>query len=218
MKILLVVSAFNSLSQRVYAELSDRGHRVDVSLASHGAEAVRAAVRTARPELIIAPMLKTALPEDVWREHTCLIVHPGPPGDRGPSSLDWAIAEEASHWGVTVLRAEASMDAGDVWAAQSFPVPPVGKSDLYRNEVSDAASAAVLSAVERFAEGSVSRARESFLSHHEFCSYHFEPRYSRWAHNILHENVHPPASTHASDILQKPHMLYCCYLHCPLSK
>ncbi|MFI7412996.1 hydrogenase maturation protein [Streptomyces sp. NPDC049627] len=154
MKILLVVSAFNSLSQRVYAELSDRGHRVDVSLASHGAEAVRAAVRTAHPDLIIAPMLRTALPEDVWREHTCLIVHPGPPGDRGPSSLDWAIAEEASHWGVTVLQAEAAMDAGDVWATQSFPVPPVGKSDLYRNEVSDAASAAVLSAVERFAEGS----------------------------------------------------------------
>ncbi|MGV9631383.1 hypothetical protein, partial [Streptomyces sp. NPDC003487] len=31
-------------------------------------------------------------PEDVWREHTCLIVHPGPPGDRGPSSLDRAVS------------------------------------------------------------------------------------------------------------------------------
>lgn len=154
MEILLVASAFNSLSQRVYAELSDQGHRVDVVLASHGANAVRAAVRTARPELIIAPMLKTALPEDVWREHTCLIVHPGPPGDRGPSSLDWAIAEEASHWGVTVLQAEAAMDAGDVWAAHTFPVPAVGKSDLYRGEVSDAAVAAVLLAVRRYADGS----------------------------------------------------------------
>ncbi|MFJ8631976.1 enoyl-CoA hydratase-related protein [Streptomyces sp. NPDC093568] len=154
MEILLVASAFNSLSQRVYAELSDRGHRVDVVLASHGAEAVLAAVRATRPELIIAPMLKTALPEEVWREHTCLVVHPGPPGDRGPSSLDWAVAEEASHWGVTVLQAEAAMDAGAVWAARTYPVPLVGKSDLYRGEVSDAASAAVLLAVERFAEGS----------------------------------------------------------------
>ncbi|MFC4467763.1 enoyl-CoA hydratase-related protein [Streptomyces xiangluensis] len=154
MDILLVASAFNSLSQRVFAELSDQGHRVDVVLASHGAEAVRAAVREARPQLIIAPMLKTALPDDVWREHTCLIVHPGPPGDRGPSALDWAIAEEASHWGATVLQAEAAMDAGDVWAAESFTVPPVGKSDLYRNEVSDAAAAAVLLAVQRYADGS----------------------------------------------------------------
>ncbi|MFD0009051.1 formyltransferase family protein, partial [Streptomyces sp. NPDC127178] len=154
MDILLVASAFNSLSQRVYAELSDQGHRVEVVLASHGPEAVRAAVRETRPELVIAPMLKTALPEDVWQEHTCLIVHPGPPGDRGPSSLDWAIAEEASHWGVTVLQAEAAMDAGAIWADGSFPVPAAGKSDLYRNEVSDAASAAVLLAVERFADGS----------------------------------------------------------------
>ncbi|MEU6181866.1 hydrogenase maturation protein [Streptomyces coeruleorubidus] len=154
MDILLVVSAFNSLSQRVYAELSDEGHHVDVVLASHGADAVRAAVREVRPELIVAPMLKSALPEDVWQEHTCLIVHPGPPGDRGPSSLDWAIAEEAPEWGVTVLQAEAAMDAGDIWADASFRVPQTGKSDVYRGEVSDAAAAAVLLAVRRFADGS----------------------------------------------------------------
>ncbi|MFC9926180.1 hydrogenase maturation protein [Streptomyces sp. NPDC127190] len=154
MNILLVASAFNSLSQRLYAELSDEGHHVDVVLATHGPDPVRAAVRELRPELVVAPMLKTALPEDVWREHTCLIVHPGPPGDRGPSSLDWAIAGRAAEWGVTVLQAEAAMDAGPVWAAEPFPVPSVGKSDLYRNEASDAAVTAVHTAVRRFAEGS----------------------------------------------------------------
>ncbi|MEU8473427.1 hydrogenase maturation protein, partial [Streptomyces sp. NPDC029006] len=154
MDILLVASAFNSLSQRVYAELSDLGHRVDVVLAAHGPDPVRAAVRELRPELIIAPMLRTALPEDVWRDHTCLIVHPGPPGDRGPSALDWAVAGRAEQWGVTVLRAEAAMDAGAIWAAEPFPVPPVGKSDLYRNEASDAAVTAVLTAVRRYAEAS----------------------------------------------------------------
>ncbi|MFI6850811.1 enoyl-CoA hydratase-related protein [Streptomyces sp. NPDC050416] len=154
MDILLVASAFNSLSQRVYAELSDHGHRVDVVLASHGPDAVRAAVREVRPELIVAPMLKSALPEDVWQEHTCLIVHPGPPGDRGPAALDWAIAEETPEWGVTVLQAEAAMDAGDIWADGSFPVPPAGKSDVYRGELSDAAADAVLLAVGRYADGS----------------------------------------------------------------
>ncbi|MET9970233.1 enoyl-CoA hydratase-related protein [Streptomyces sp. NPDC006356] len=154
MDILLVASAFNSLSQRLYAELSDLGHQVRIVLASHGPDAVRTAVRKGRPDLVVAPMLKTALPEDVWREHTCLIVHPGPPGDRGPSSLDRAIIEEASDWDVTVLQAGAAMDAGDVWAEGSFQVAPVGKGDLYRNEVSDAATAAVLLAVRRFADGS----------------------------------------------------------------
>ncbi|MFJ7995668.1 enoyl-CoA hydratase-related protein [Streptomyces sp. NPDC096310] len=154
MNILLVASAFNSLSQRVYAELSDRAHRVDVVLATHGDEAVREAVREMRPELVIAPMLRTALPEDVWSDRTCLIVHPGPPGDRGPSSIDWAIATGATRWGVTVLQAEADMDAGDIWATVPFEVPPGSKSDLYRNEASDAAMAAVLLAVERYAGGS----------------------------------------------------------------
>ncbi|MFF5854572.1 enoyl-CoA hydratase-related protein [Streptomyces sp. NPDC012751] len=154
MDILLVASAFNSLSQRLYAELSDLGHRVDAVLAAHGPDPVRSAVAELRPDLIVAPMLRTALPEDVWREHTCLIVHPGPPGDRGPSSLDWAVAGRAARWGVTVLEAEAVMDAGPIWAAEPFPVPPVGKSDLYRNETSDAAATAVLTAVRRYAEGS----------------------------------------------------------------
>jgi hypothetical protein len=40
-------------------------------------------------------MLTTAIPADIWTEHTVLIVHPGPKGDRGPSSLDWAIATGA---------------------------------------------------------------------------------------------------------------------------
>ncbi|MEU6553820.1 hydrogenase maturation protein [Streptomyces sp. NPDC046915] len=154
MDILLVASAFNSLCQRVHVELADRGHRVEVVLASHGDDAVREAVRDTAPELIVAPMLKTALPEDVWRERTCLIVHPGPPGDRGPSSLDWALAEDAGRWAVTVLQAEAGMDAGAVWASAPFGVEPVGKSDLYRGEVSDAAVTAVLLAVERYAGGS----------------------------------------------------------------
>ncbi|WP_030741012.1 enoyl-CoA hydratase-related protein [Streptomyces sp. NRRL F-5135] len=158
MDVLLVASAFNSLSQRVYAELSDRGHHVDVVLAArgdaHGDTAVREAVREGRPDLVLAPMLRTALPEDVWSSRTCLIVHPGPPGDRGPSALDWAIAEGATRWAVTVLQAEAELDAGDIWASVPFDVPPVGKSDLYRNEASDAAMAAVLLAVERFGSGS----------------------------------------------------------------
>lgn len=151
MHILLVASAFNSLTQRLYGELLDKGHTVGVALALGDDDALRAAVQRHAPQLIVAPMLTTAIPEDIWSAHTCLIVHPGPPGDRGPSSLDWAVQQGAGHWGVTVLQAVAEMDAGDVWAWAPLPVPPVGKSDLYRGEVADAAVAAVLQAVERFA-------------------------------------------------------------------
>lgn len=152
MRILLMASAFNSLTQRVLVELEDRGHSVAVELAL-GDDHWREAVRRHAPELVIAPMLTTAIPREVWSALTCLVVHPGPPGDRGPSSLDRAVQDGARQWGVTVLQAEAEMDAGPVWASASFPVPPVGKSDLYRGEVADAALEAVLLAVERFASG-----------------------------------------------------------------
>ncbi|MGW0883130.1 enoyl-CoA hydratase-related protein [Streptomyces sp. NPDC002671] len=156
MRILLIAGSDNSLTQRVRAELRDRGHTVQVEVTPDSA-AVRDAVERHRPELVIAPMLKAVVPKDVWSRYRCLIVHPGPVGDRGPSSLDRAILDGVGEWGVTVLQAVEELDAGDVWATASFRVPPVGKSDLYRNEMADAAVAAVHEAVRRVADGFVPR-------------------------------------------------------------
>ena len=74
-------------------------------------EAMIAAVSREVPDLIIAPMLKIAIPEEVWSRHHCLIVHPGIKGDRGASSLDWAIANHEKIWGVTILEAADEFDA-----------------------------------------------------------------------------------------------------------
>ncbi|MEU9701027.1 hydrogenase maturation protein [Streptomyces sp. NPDC047981] len=156
MRILLVASSFNSLTQRVLVELRDRGHAVAVEVTPDGA-AVREAVARHTPDLVVAPMLRAVVPREVWTAHRCLIVHPGPVGDRGPSSLDHALHDGVDAWGVTVLQADEEMDAGDVWASADFRVPEVGKSDLYRNELSDAAVAAVLLAVERVAAGATPR-------------------------------------------------------------
>jgi putative two-component system protein, hydrogenase maturation factor HypX/HoxX len=152
MRILLIASAYNSMTQRIHAELTDRGHEVPVELAL-GDEVLREGIRRCDPDLVIAPMLTTAIPEDIWSARPCLVVHPGPRGDRGPSSLDWAIMEGATRWGVTVLQANAEMDAGDIWASVEFTMPGCAKSDAYRGEVADAAVAAVLLAVTRFAGG-----------------------------------------------------------------
>jgi len=138
MRILLISSAYNSMTQRVHVELADRGHCVSVELALSD-EVMRDAVRCADPDLVIAPMLTTAIPADIWSARPCFIVHPGPRGDRGPSSLDWAIMSGTGRWGVTVLQANAEMDAGDIWSAVEFPVPRCSKSSLYRTEVADAA-------------------------------------------------------------------------------
>ncbi|MCX7167206.1 MAG: hydrogenase maturation protein [Rhodocyclales bacterium] len=152
MRILLLTHAFNSLTQRLWAELQGRGHEVSIEfdIADSVAEE---AVALFKPELIVAPYLRRAIPESIWKRHVCLIVHPGIVGDRGPSALDWAIQGGEAEWGVTVLQAEAEMDAGPIWASAVFPLRNAKKSSIYRNEVTQAATSAVLQAVERLAAG-----------------------------------------------------------------
>ena len=152
MRILLLARSFNSLTQRLWVELARRGH--ELSLEYDIADSVtEEAVDLFAPDLIIAPFMKRAIPEAVWRRVTCLVVHPGIAGDRGPSALDWAIENGEREWGVTVLQAVAEMDAGDIWATATFPMREARKASLYRNEVTEAATRAVLEAVERCAAG-----------------------------------------------------------------
>jgi putative two-component system hydrogenase maturation factor HypX/HoxX len=160
MRILFLTRSFNSLTQRLYVELTARGHEVSVEFDIADAVTEEAAALF-RPDLIVAPFLKRAIPESVWRRWVCLIVHPGIVGDRGPSALDRAIQDGEVEWGVTVLQAEAEMDAGPVWAAQTFPMRAATKSSLYRGEVTEAAVRAVLTAVERFAGGTFTPQRET---------------------------------------------------------
>jgi putative two-component system protein, hydrogenase maturation factor HypX/HoxX len=154
MQILFLTTAHNSLSQRLYIELTELGHSVGVALAT-SAEAMLQAATAAQPDLILAPMLKKVVPDAVWRTWPCVIVHPGIRGDRGPSSLDWAIALKEKTWGVTNLQAEAEMDAGPIWASHEFPMRAraYSKSTLYREDVTEAAVRGTLETVRRLAEG-----------------------------------------------------------------
>ena len=149
MKIVLYCSAFNGLSQRAWLALSASGHDVSVHLASDDRPLERVC-RAVEPDLVICPFLKDRVPAEVWRRYRTIIIHPGPMGDRGPSSLDWAIAEGAPTWGVTALQAVDQMDAGPIWAARTFSTPatmnpgstpatPPRKGALYNGPVADLA-------------------------------------------------------------------------------
>ncbi|MDP2431028.1 MAG: formyltransferase family protein, partial [Pseudomonadota bacterium] len=147
MRILFLTHAFNSLTQRLYVELTALGHEIAIEFDINDSVTIEA-VELFRPHLILAPYLRRAIPEAIWRRHVCLIVHPGIVGDRGPSALDWAILDGESEWGVTVLQAETEMDAGPVWSSATFPMRVAKKSSLYRNEVTEAAARAVRAALE----------------------------------------------------------------------
>ncbi len=152
LRILLLCHSFNSLSQRLFVELGELGHALSVEL-DIADRVTEEAVELFRPQLVIAPFLKRRIPESVWARLPCLVVHPGPPGDRGPSALDWAVLEERADWGVTVLQANAEFDAGPVWDHARVAMRAAPKGSLYRREVAEAAMQAVLRAVARFAEG-----------------------------------------------------------------
>ncbi|MEQ8757771.1 MAG: hydrogenase maturation protein [Coleofasciculus sp. G1-WW12-02] len=152
MKILLLATAYNSLTQRTQLELAYRGHQVSIELGLNE-EVMIEAVELYQPDLIIAPMLKQVIPETIWRRQVCIIIHPGIKGDRGPSALDWAMVNNVESWGVTALQANEEMDAGDIWASVNFPMEPVSKSCLYRSQLTQAAIQAILQTVERFESG-----------------------------------------------------------------
>ena len=174
MKILFLCTAHNSLSQRLYLDLTASGHNVSIELALSD-EAMLDAVGLFGPDLVICPFLTARVPLEIHSKVLTLIIHPGPPGDVGPSALDWLLigddgtiddANETlkaldiepvksgrTHWGVTILEAIEDFDAGPVWAFEQFPVdidqPGLTKSELYRGPVTRAAVAATKCAIER---------------------------------------------------------------------
>jgi putative two-component system protein, hydrogenase maturation factor HypX/HoxX len=147
-RILLLVTAFNGLSQRVWCALREAGHDVGVLLATSATEVIDR-VHAADPEVIICPFLTDPVPARVRQNWRTVIIHPGPVGDRGPSSLDWAITEGAPTWGVTALQAVEEMDAGPIWATRTFALPGAAprKSALAGGPVADAAMECVFEVV-----------------------------------------------------------------------
>ena len=155
MRVLLLVSAFNGLTQRVWCALRESGHQVGVLLAT-GERDIVAGVRSAAPDLILCPFLKDRVPAEVWQHWRTVIIHPGPVGDRGPSSLDWAVTDAAPRWGVTALQAVEEMDAGPIWATRTFTLPAFAarKSALYNGPVADAAMECVREVIDKAADPS----------------------------------------------------------------
>lgn len=134
MKILLLVSAFNSLTQAVYTRLKDRGECVSVAFAIND-EQMKQEVEVFAPELILAPFLKEFIPHDIYEAYPTYIFHPGPIGDRGPNSLEYALQNHTQEWGVVILRANELYDGGNIVAQSSFRVRHTYKASLYRQEV-----------------------------------------------------------------------------------
>jgi putative two-component system hydrogenase maturation factor HypX/HoxX len=134
MKILLLVTAFNSQTQAVYTRLQDKGDEVSVSFAISEAQMLEE-IEAFEPALILCPFLKTYVPASIYENYPTYIFHPGPRGDRGPNALEYALQSHSKKWGLVVLRANSEYDGGDIYAEQSFRVRDTYKASLYRQEI-----------------------------------------------------------------------------------
>lgn len=152
-RILLLSSAYNGLTQRVDRTLTALGYATHFQVAASDA-AMREAVASFRPDLVVCPTLMKAIPADIYSAVKCLIVHPGVRGDRGPSALDWAILNDEAEGGVTLLEAAAEMDAGDIWATENFPLTGAeSKVEVYNTSVVTIAERLILKAIGLFEGG-----------------------------------------------------------------
>ncbi len=134
MKILLLVTAFNSQTQAVYTRLQDRGDVVSVCFAISEAQMLEE-IEAFEPELILCPFLKAYLPASIYENYPTYIFHPGPRGDRGPNALEYALQSHTKEWGLVVLRANSEYDGGDIYVEQNFKVRDTYKASLYRQEI-----------------------------------------------------------------------------------
>ena len=142
--------------------LRDRAYTVSVVYAIND-DIMQEAVDSFSPELIISPYLTRKIPQRIWENVPVIIIHPGPLGDRGPSSLDWAVLNKVEKWGITALQANAEMDAGDIWATRDFVMRSASKASHYRKEVSDLALELVDEVIEKFHDKNFSPLPQSTL-------------------------------------------------------
>lgn len=131
MKITLLVSTFNSLSQLVYIYLRERGDIVDVVYANSTSSDEE--IESFSPEIILSPYLRDYIPKSIYENYPTYVFHPGPLGDRGAYSLENAL--ETKEWSVVILRANAVFDGGDIYIEKNLKVRNTYKASLYRNEV-----------------------------------------------------------------------------------
>jgi len=146
----LLYSRFASMPQALWAALREDGHEVirpeDLQIRTPmSAEDMTRFARLAAPDVILCPFLKEVVPTAVCEHTTTWVPHPGIRGDRGPSSLSWAILTGEPTWGLTMVRAEPAgtpedLDGGNVGAWREVAMPAgATMNEVYARHVIPAA-------------------------------------------------------------------------------
>jgi putative two-component system hydrogenase maturation factor HypX/HoxX len=134
MKLTLLTTTYNSLTQAVHVALKDKGYKVDITYAINPTQ-IQKEIKSFNPQIILCPFLKSYIPKEIYETYPTFIFHPAPRGDRGAYSLDYAIFNQEKEWGGVWLRANELYDGGDIYAEDSFEMRESYKASIYRQEM-----------------------------------------------------------------------------------
>jgi putative two-component system hydrogenase maturation factor HypX/HoxX len=134
MKITLLITTFNSISQAIYTYLKDRSYTIDITYAINPSQLYKE-IEAFDPDIILSPFLKSYLSKEIYQNYPTFIFHPAPIGDRGAYSLDYAVFNGVKLWAGVWLRAEELYDGGDIYAQADCTIRKTYKASIYRQEM-----------------------------------------------------------------------------------
>lgn len=179
-RVVFLCSGFNGLTQAVWCALAPR---FSASILAVGPQWER--VAAFKPDLIIAPYLTLRIPAELFEAIPCLVLHPGPHGLGGPSSLNWAVLEGRSDWAACVFEARQGWDQGPLWAEEEFELGPGSVIERYRRHLVPIAPRLFEQAIGRLCGGEAPLPRGPFLYQRRLRSEDLTVQWSRPAAELL---------------------------------
>jgi putative two-component system hydrogenase maturation factor HypX/HoxX len=134
MKLTLLTTTYNSLTQAIHTALKDKGYQVNITYAINPTQ-IQKEIEEFNPQIILCPFLKSYIPKEIYETYPTFIFHPAPIGDRGAYSLDYAVYNEEKEWGGVWLKANELYDGGDIYASSNFEMRESYKASIYRQEI-----------------------------------------------------------------------------------
>ena len=113
-KITLLITSFNSLSQKIYSYLKDNNYIVNVVYAIND-EQMTAEIKSFHPDIVFCSYLKRFIPATIFNTYDTFLIHPGIKGDKGAYSLEHVVLDSKQQWGVVILKVNKYLDAGDIY-------------------------------------------------------------------------------------------------------
>jgi methionyl-tRNA formyltransferase len=115
-------------------------------------------LRKLRPDLIVVAAYGQILPQAILDlpHHGCLNVHTSLlPKYRGAAPIQWAILDDQSETGVTIMKMDAGMDTGPILTQATTPISPEDTGQTLHDRLAELGATLLLETIPRYIRGEV---------------------------------------------------------------